>query len=130
MRQLDSGVWVSPQPTPAAMAALAAAGVRRVINNRPDGEEPGQPSSSEIEAAARAAGLDYLWLPIQGLPGPDQVAAVGEALEDGLPTLLFCRSGARSTAAWALARSRRGDDPAAIRDAAASAGYDLSRLPL
>jgi uncharacterized protein (TIGR01244 family) len=83
-----------------------------------------------MEAAARAAGMDYLWIPVRGMPGPDQAAAVGEALEDGTPTLLFCRSGTRSTAAWAMARRARGDDPDALRTAAAGAGYDLSRLPL
>jgi uncharacterized protein (TIGR01244 family) len=130
MRQIARFVWVSPQPSPSELSGLAAAGVRRLINNRPDGEEPGQPSSSEMEAAAREAGLDYLWIPIQGLPGADQVEAVGEALEDEVPTLLFCRSGTRSAAAWALGRSQRGDAPEAIREAAAKAGYDFSRLPL
>ncbi|SFS81989.1 TIGR01244 family sulfur transferase [Brevundimonas viscosa] len=130
MRLLAPGVWASPQPSPDDMAAVAAAGVRRVINNRPDHEEPGQPTSVEMEAAARAAGMDYLWIPVRGMPGPDQAAAVGEALADGTPTLLFCRSGTRSTVAWALARRARGDDPDALRAAAAGAGYDLSRLPL
>ncbi len=130
MRALAPGVWTSPQLPPEAMAALAEAGVRRVVNNRPDGEEPGQPTSTEMETAARAAGLDYLWIPVAGMPGPDQAAAVAEALDDGVPTLLFCRSGTRSAAAWAMARCARGDEPAAVRAAAANAGYDLSRLPL
>ena len=130
MRALAPGVWASPQLPPEAVAALPGLGVRRVINNRPDGEEPGQPTSAEMEAAARAAGLDYRWIPVSGLPGPAEAGAVGEALDDGAPTLLFCRSGTRSTAAWAMARCARGDDPAAVRAAAANAGYDLSRLPL
>lgn len=112
------------------MAALAGAGVRRVINNRPDGEEPGQPASAEVEAAALAAGLEYIWIPISGMPGPGQVEAVGTALDDPKPTVLFCRSGMRSAAAWAMARSAAGEDPDALRTAAANAGYDLSRLPL
>lgn len=130
MRPLAPGVWTSPQPSPGDMVAVAAAGVRRVINNRPDDEEPGQPTSAEMEAAARAAGMDYLWIPVRGMPDPEQAAAVGEALDDGVPTLLFCRSGTRSTVAWAMARRARGDDPEALRGAAAGAGYDLSRLPL
>ncbi len=130
MRELAPGVWTSPQPSPEDMAAVAAAGVRRVINNRPDSEEPGQPASAEMESAARAAGLDYLWIPVAGMPGPSQAAAVGAALDEDVPTLLFCRSGTRSTAVWAMARRARGDDPATLRAAAARAGYDLSRLPL
>lgn len=130
MRPLSPTVWTSPQISPEAMAAIAEVGVVRVINNRPDDEEPGQPSAASIEAAARAAGLQYLWVPIQGFPDAAQVAAVGEALADGEPTLLFCRSGMRSAAAWALAESAAGADPRDLRDAAAAAGYDLSRLPL
>ncbi len=130
MRALAPGVWVSPQLPLEALPVVAGMGVRRVINNRPDDEEPGQPSSAEMEAAARAAGLDYLWIPVRGLPASGEAAAVGEALDDGAPTLLFCRSGTRSAAAWAMARCARGDDPAAVRAAAADAGYDLARLPL
>ena len=48
------------------LQAVAAQGVRLLVNNRPDGEEPGQPSSAEIEAAARAAGLDYHHIPVAG----------------------------------------------------------------
>lgn len=130
MQSLSPRVWASGQLQPDAMPALAAAGVTQVVNNRPDGEEPGQPSSVEIEQAARAAGLDYLWIPITGMPTPAQVEAVGEALGDGRQTVLFCRSGMRSTAAWAMAERARGAAPDDLRAAAAAAGYDLGRLPL
>lgn len=130
MRALSATVWTSPQLPPAAMAALAEAGVKRVVNNRPDGEEDGQPASAQMEAAARAAGLDYVWIPITGLPAAPQVAAVAQALADDAPTVLFCRSGMRSAAVWAMVEQARGADPDALRAAAAAAGYDLSRLPL
>ena len=130
MRALSDTVWASPQVSPDALTALAEAGVGRLINNRPDHEEPGQPTAAEMEAAARAAGLDYRWIPISGLPSPAQAAAVAEALADGTPTLLFCRSGMRSSAAWAMAECAGGADPDAVRAAASVAGYDLSRLPL
>jgi uncharacterized protein (TIGR01244 family) len=130
MRALSPTAWASPQLPLEAMGALAESGVRRVINNRPDGEDPGQPASSEMESAARDAGLDYVWVPVSGLPTPAQAAAVAQALEDGAPTVLYCRSGMRSAAAWAMARRLAGDDPDALRAAAAGAGYDLGRVPL
>jgi uncharacterized protein (TIGR01244 family) len=130
MRALSDTVWASPQVSPDALTALAGAGVGRIVNNRPDHEEPGQPTAAEMEAAARAAGLDYRWIPISGLPSPAQAAAVAEALADGTPTLMFCRSGMRSSAAWAMAECAGGADADAVRAAAAVAGYDLSRLPL
>ncbi len=130
-KTLAPGVLVSGQVTLEDLKTAAAQGVTRVVNNRPDDEEVGQLTSAEIEAAARAAGLDYLHAPVRGMPDADAVARVAGALADGASTLLYCRSGMRSAAAWALATSASGrmeaDD---IRAAAAAAGYDLSRLPL
>ena len=91
---------VSPQLEPSAMAAAAAAGFRSVINNRPDFEGgPDQPTSAAVEAAARAAGLEYRHLPVNGAyQSPEEIAAF-RALLDSMPKpiLAFCRSGARST---------------------------------
>lgn len=128
---LDDHVWVSGQVAPHALADLAARlGVTRIVNNRPDHEEPGQPTSDEVQAAAEAAGLDYVAAPIRGMPEPAAIRSVADALADGTPTLLFCRSGMRSTAAWAMAKSEDGADPDELRARARAAGYDLSRLPL
>ena len=130
LRPLSPTVSVSAQLSPDVMPALAASGVGRVISNRPDGEEPGQPPAAAMEAAARDAGLAFIWIPVSGLPGPDQVAAVAEALADGVPTVMFCRSGMRSAAAWAMAERLQGADAEDLREAAAAAGYDLGRVPL
>ena len=130
-RPLSETVWAAPQIAMEDLEAVAAMGVKRVINNRPDGEDPGQPVSAEMEAAARAAGLDYVHAPVVGMPGPDAVRAVAAAIEADEPFLMYCRSGTRSTIAWALAmRTLDRAGPEEIREAAAEVGYDLSRLPL
>jgi uncharacterized protein (TIGR01244 family) len=129
-RPLSPTVWASPQLAPAALPGLAEAGVRRIISNRPDGEDPGQPTAAEMETAASEAGMGFLWIPVSGLPGPDQVQAVADALADGQPTVLFCRSGMRSAALWAMSERSKGADAEELRTAAAAVGYDLSRLPL
>lgn len=130
-RRLSETVWAAPQIAVEDLEAVAATGVRRVINNRPDSEDPGQPTSAEIEAAARAAGLDYVHAPVAGMPGPNAVRAAADAIEADEPFLMYCRSGTRSTIAWALAmRTLNRAGPEEIREAAARAGYDLSRLPL
>jgi sulfide:quinone oxidoreductase len=129
-RPLSATVWASPQLAPEALPDLAAAGVRRIISNRPDGEEPGQPSAAEMERAARDAGMDFAWIPVSGLPDAAQVAAVGALLGDGTPTVMFCRSGMRSATAWAMAERLDGADADALRAAAAGVGYDLARVPL
>jgi sulfide:quinone oxidoreductase len=102
---------------------------RTLVNNRPDGEEPGQANSADLEAAARRLGLDYLHLPV--VPGridERQVTRFASALaESPRPILAFCRSGTRSASLWAL--SQAGSRSAReILAAAAGAGYDLTPL--
>jgi sulfide:quinone oxidoreductase len=130
LHPLSPTVSVSAQLSPDVMPELAVSGFKRVISNRPDGEEPGQPPAAVMEAAALEAGLTFAWIPVSGLPGPDQVAAVAALLADGLPTVMFCRSGMRSASAWAMSERLGGVDADALRAAAATAGYDLARVPL
>jgi uncharacterized protein (TIGR01244 family) len=99
-RPVAADVCVAPQLTPAAMAEAARAGFRSVVNNRPDFEHgPNQPTSADIEAAARAAGLEYRFLPVDGgYQSPAEIAAFAQLLDElPRPLLAFCRSGARST---------------------------------
>jgi len=99
LQQLAPGFCTAPQLAPEAMAAAAAAGFKTVINNRPDFEGgPDQPTSAAMEAAARAAGLEYRHLPVAGgYQSPEEIAAFGQLIETlPRPILAFCRSGARS----------------------------------
>jgi len=106
LQQVAPDFCVSPQLDPAAMAEAAAAGFKSVVNNRPDMEGgPDQPLSADVEAAARAAGLEYRHLPVNGAyQSPEEVEAM-RVLLDSLPKpiLAFCRSGARSTRLFMLA---------------------------
>jgi uncharacterized protein (TIGR01244 family) len=123
-RQLDESTLVAGQITASDVAELAAQGVVMIVNNRPDGEEPGQPASAEIAAAAQAAGLDYRYIPVAGGFSDAQIEQMADALEAG-PTLAFCRSGTRSAFLWAMAQARRGAAPGDLARKAADAGYDL-----
>lgn len=130
-RQLEPGVHVAGQIRIEDLDEAAAMGVRHVVSNRPDDEEPGQISADVMAAEAAERGLTFVHAPARGLPGPEVVAAVQAVLETGEPVLMFCKSGMRSTAAWGLASARSGrlgrDE---IVAAAAAAGYDLAALPL
>lgn len=128
LRQLDEGMWVAGQIAPVDMATLKARGLSAIINNRPDSEEPGQPTSAEIEAAAATAGLAYAHIPIGGGFSADQVEAMASILDQAGGTLAFCRSGTRSTLLWALARARLGDDPLELEAKADAAGYSLAPI--
>jgi uncharacterized protein (TIGR01244 family) len=127
LKRLEDQVFVSGQIAPEDVAGLAAQGFAMLVNNRPDGEEPGQPEASEIEAAAIAAGLSYRFVPVAGLT-PEALTQMREALQaaDG-KALAFCRSGTRSTYLWALARSGV-MNASEIEARAARAGYDLTPI--
>src|SRR6185436_2023510 len=93
---IDNGAFVSGQIAAADVAEAAALGVTLIVNNRPDGEEPGQPSGAEIEAAAAAAGLEYRHIPVSGGFSQGQVAEMAGALDEAEGKVLaFCRSGTR-----------------------------------
>lgn len=127
-RKLSDDFYASPQVTPGEMSEAAAMGIALVVNNRPDGEAPDQPSGADIEAAARAAGMDYLAIPVgsAGFSEP-QVERLQQAMAGASgPVLGFCRSGTRSTLLWSLSRARSGEDPESIADAAAAVGYDVA----
>ncbi len=129
-RTLSDRVLASPQILPTDIADAQAQGVTLVINNRPDGEEVGQPAGAEIEAAARAAGLDYIAIPVSGagMSAP-QITTMAEALAKAEGKVLaFCRSGTRSTLLWSLAQAQGGRDPEEIAAAAAVAGYDVAPI--
>ena len=99
-------ISVAGQLDPSTMAEAARLGFRAVVNNRPDFEGgPEQPTSAQIEAAARAAGLEYRFLPVSGAyQSPEDAARMAALLgELPRPLLMFCRSGARSTRLYMLA---------------------------
>jgi len=127
-RKLSNTMLASPQISVEQIEEAREAGVTLVINNRPDGEAPDEPQGPEIEAAAKAAGMQYLAIPIShsGFSEP-QVAAMQDAIETAEGGVLaYCRSGTRSTLLWSLAQARAGADPDATSQAARNAGYDIS----
>lgn len=129
-RKLSESVYASPQIDVAQVAEAAAQGIVLIVNNRPEGESDDQTPGAAIEAAARAAGIGYVAIPIThaGFSQP-QVSAMAEALAAaGGPTLAYCRSGTRSTLLWALAEASRGADPASLAAGAAGAGYDIGSV--
>ena len=126
-RQLDEKTLVDGQIGPDDVQELKELGVTLIVNNRPDGEDANQPTSDSIEAAARNAGLDYRHVPIARGLGPSDIEAMREAMHsvgDG-KLFAFCRSGNRSTLAWAVARSEDGVPREELNRMANEAGFDL-----
>jgi len=111
--------------------ALAAAGVRTIINNRPDGEDPGQLPAAEASRLAAALGIAYHHIPVTAASlSRADVDAFAQVLASApQPIVVHCRSGTRSTLLWSLTRLREGADPAVLVAEAARHGIDIAALP-
>ncbi|MDX1785216.1 TIGR01244 family sulfur transferase [Roseovarius sp. ZX-A-9] len=128
-RKITDSFAVSPQIEVEDMPAIAAAGYRSILCNRPDNEEIGQCASDAIKTAAEAAGLAYRAVPItSGQVSETDLADFRAALEElPAPVLAYCRTGTRCTMLWSIANIGE-MPPAKIVEAAADAGYDMSGL--
>ena len=102
-RQITEDYTVSPQISVEDVAAIKAAGFKSVICNRPDDEDPGQPSAAEIGRAVEAAGMTFRWVPvISGQMTLDNVRDQAQALDElEGPVFAYCRSGTRCTNLYA-----------------------------
>ncbi len=126
-RLLDEKTLVGGQITPAHVSTLKDLGVTMIVNNRPDGEDVGQPESDDIEAAAKEAGIEYRHIPIVRGMGPSDIEAMRDAIHavgDG-KLFAFCRSGNRSALSWAVAMSEDGVPREELNRLATEAGFDL-----
>jgi sulfide:quinone oxidoreductase len=128
-KRLSASFSASPQLTEADLVSAAEAGFRTIIDNRPDGEELGQPSAAEMEAIAKRHGLGFVYIPVT--PGDFAEADVARTKaflsEAPGPVLGYCRSGARAATMWALAQVGDASSESLLK-IAADAGYDLSAI--
>lgn len=127
LRKITPQFTASPQISIADVAVAAADGYRAILCNRPDGEAADQPSFEEIEAAAKAAGIEARYAPIQsGMVRDEDVAAFGAALQDlPKPVLAYCRTGTRSVTLWSFNEAPT-RPMAEILAATGAAGYDMN----
>jgi len=132
VHKITASFAAAGQLTPDDIRQAAREGYRTVVNNRPDGEGgPEQPTAEACRQAAEEAGLSYHYIPMT----PDRLSAdlieeFRQAIEDGpQPVLAHCKSGARSTALWALVECcHNARDVDEVIAEAARQGYDLSQM--
>lgn len=110
-------------------AEIAKSSFKKVINNRPDGEEKTQPDSQHILTAVSDHGIGYLYIPIcDGIFSDGDIAELDQVIKAAqAPVLAFCRTGTRSAKLWALCETARRpvDEILALTKAA---GYDLNDM--
>ena len=129
IKRINGELSVAPQIVASDILAIAEAGFKTVICNRPDGEGEDQQEYAEIEVAAQAAGLLIINQPVDGRNVTDEDGVqFGKLLDDATkPVLAYCRTGTRCTILWCLSRSGKMTVDEIIGKAAA-AGYDMSGI--
>ena len=129
--KINDRLTVSAQIGLADVAEIAKHGFVSIINNRPDGEEPGQPDHETVAAEAKKHGLAYHYIPVVtgDITRNDVVQFQKAVLRDG-PAFAHCRSGTRCYLLWGLTRALLdGEGSLSIVAEAARQGYDLRVLP-
>ncbi|HVB15981.1 MAG TPA: TIGR01244 family sulfur transferase [Stellaceae bacterium] len=131
LAELAPGLSATGKLDRSDIEALAAQGVRTIINNRPDGEDPGQLPAADARRLAEAHGIAYHHIPVTAasLSRADVDAFAQVLATASQPIVAHCRSGTRSTLLWALSRLRDGADPFALVAEAARHGIDIASLP-
>jgi uncharacterized protein (TIGR01244 family) len=129
MKQISEKLHIGPQLTPDDIRQAKARGFAAIINNRPDGEEPGQFTAAENRSVAEGELLRYSHIPVvAGQISERQVRAFQEALAHaGGPVLAHCKSGTRSAILYAIGEVLDGRiDKDEIIPLGRSVGLDLS----
>ncbi len=131
LAELAPGLSAAGKLDRADIEALADAGVKTIINNRPDGEDPGQLPAADAKKLAESHGIAYHHIPFTAatLTKADVDAFAATLAAAKGPVVAHCRSGTRSTLVWSLTRMRAGADPMALIAQAAGNGIDIAVLP-
>jgi uncharacterized protein (TIGR01244 family) len=129
---INDHLSVAGQISPDEIAAFAKDGFATIINNRPDGEEPGQLTAAAAKQAAEAQGLHYLYQPVTTatLTLADVTQFHNALARAPKPVLAHCRSGTRCYLLWGLSQALfEHESPLKIVAEAARQGFDLRVLP-
>lgn len=130
-KAMVEGFAVSPQLAAADFPALAAAGYKTIINNRPNNEEPGQLTAEEAQKIASENGLNYVHIPVKM---PELTEEVVEEFRTAIqenpgPILAHCKSGTRSCVLWSMVTAKENTMTLEeLMECAAKGGYDLTRM--
>ena len=126
MKNLTDNIYVAGQISEDDFAAIMEAGIKTIINNRPDNEAMMQPKTAALAAKAAALGIAFHDIPVAGgQVAPGQIEAFTALLNEAdKPILAFCRSGTRSSMLWAMSQVTKQpiDD---ILETTGAAGYDF-----
>lgn len=129
VKKINERLSVATQIRCSELRDIANQGYKTIINNRPDNEEPNQPTSESLAKDAKRFGLAYFPLPVTGDNiTDDQVEQFDNIVENqNGPVLAFCRTGTRCASLWALSEADNSTTESILKTAQ-RAGYDLAAL--
>ena len=127
--KLTDNISVAPQIQPDDMPAIAKAGFKSLICNRPNDEALGQPPYDSIANMAMECGIKPIYQPVIASQITKQNIDdfFHNITNEHGPILAYCRTGTRCAILWALAEARHTPLPDLVA-IAAQAGYDLTHL--
>lgn len=128
MKQITDKLIIASQIDPSHMVEARKLGVQAIINNRPDGEEFGQPRNAELAEAARDLGLDFIFLPVSSAGITPRLVEDFQAQmrQSQGPVLAYCRSGTRSLSLWVIGEVMEGRlDLADLKEIERKTGINL-----
>ena len=129
---LEDNVSVSQQIQLRDIKALRLRGFAGVIDLRPNGEAPDEPSSALVGKEVAANGMSFAYVPVQhGDIPPASVDALAKALAEArTPVVLYCRSGRRAVRTWSLVEASKpgGLSASSIQRAAQNVGQSVDDL--
>ena len=109
IRRVNEDFAVTGQIAPVQVSEIAGAGFKSIVCNRPDTEDGAVPHDA-VEEAARAAGLEFRFLPVvSGAITEENVREMAGILEElPRPVLAYCRSGTRCLNLYGLVQQMKG----------------------
>jgi len=98
--KINDHVTVGPQPSEDDLKQLSQQGFKTVVNFRTDGEEEQPLSPADEEEKVKAAGMEYLHIPVSMKSMGPELVDQFRAKYPGLPkpVLAHCKSGKRAGA--------------------------------
>ncbi len=104
--QLAPNMYVAGQLLDTDIGRIRELGIQVLVCNRPDGEADQIPSTKMSELA-RAAGMEFAYLPMSNPEDTaEQEPVFREILKNNVKVLAYCRTGRRSSALWQAATSK------------------------
>jgi sulfide:quinone oxidoreductase len=107
--QVNQQLSFSDQITLDEIESLAKDGIKVLVCNRPDGEEPGQLTAEEIAAAAALQGMQFVNIPVPGRVIPQaSLDAFNQTLANTSEKIhAYCRTGTRCSIFWGLTQAQK-----------------------